>query len=281
MMNYIKLIRIKHWIKNGLIFLPIFFSQSFTKENIISTIVAFFAFSFMASTIYIINDIKDVKKDRNHPKKKNRPIASGKVTIPNAIILAILLFISSIILNYFATKVLFTSALICLLAYLVINLFYSFGAKDIPILDIAILATGFILRVYYGAFIINVPVSNWLFLTILSASLFMGLGKRKKELKIKEEVRKVLKEYNENFLNSFMNICLGLLIVFYSLWTMEQNISYLFLSIPMLIIILMQYMLYMENSDEGDPITILFQSKPLIVSVLIYLIFMILVMVVL
>ena len=281
MMNYIKLIRIKHWIKNGLIFLPIFFSLSFTKENMISTILAFFAFSFMASTIYIINDIKDVKKDRNHPKKKNRPIASGKVTIPNAIILAILLFISSIILNYFATKVLFTSALICLLAYLVINLFYSFGAKDIPILDIAILATGFILRVYYGAFIINVPVSNWLFLTILSASLFMGLGKRKKELKIKEDVRKVLKEYNENFLSSFMNICLGLLIVFYSLWTIEQNISYLFLSIPMLIIILMQYMLYMENSDEGDPTTILFQSKPLIVSVLIYLIFMILVMVVL
>ena len=184
-------------------------------------------------------------------------------------------------MNYFATKVLFTSALICLLAYLVINLFYSFGAKDIPILDIAILATGFILRVYYGAFIINVPVSNWLFLTILSASLFMGLGKRKKELKIKEDVRKVLKEYNENFLSSFMNICLGLLIVFYSLWTIEQNISYLFLSIPMLIIILMQYMLYMENSDEGDPTTILFQSKPLIVSVLIYLIFMILVMVVL
>ncbi len=281
MMNYIKLIRIKHWIKNGLIFLPIFFSLSFTKENIISTIWAFFAFSFMASTIYIINDIKDVKKDRNHPKKKTRPIASGKVTIPSAIILAILLFISSIILNYFATKVLFTSALICLLAYLVINLFYSFGAKDIPILDIAILATGFILRVYYGAFIINVPVSNWLFLTILSASLFMGLGKRKKELKIKEEVRKVLKEYNENFLNNFMNICLCLLIVFYSLWTMEQNIRYLFLSIPVVIVILMQYMLYMENSDEGDPITILFQSKPLIVSVFIYLVFMILVMVVL
>lgn len=281
MMNYIKLIRIKHWIKNGLIFLPIFFSLSFTKENIISTIWAFFAFSFMASTIYIINDIKDVKKDRNHPKKKTRPIASGKVTIPSAIILAILLFISSIILNYFATKVLFTSALICLLAYLVINLFYSFGAKDIPILDIAILATGFILRVYYGAFIINVPVSNWLFLTILSASLFMGLGKRKKELKIKEEVRKVLKEYNENFLNNFMNICLCLLIVFYSLWTMEQNIRYLFLSIPMVIVILIQYMLYMENSDEGNPITILFQSKPLIVSVFIYLVFMILVMVVL
>ena len=109
----------------------------------------------------------------------------------------------------------------------------------------------------------------------------MGLRKRKKELKIKEEVRKVLKEYNENFLNNFMNICLCLLIVFYSLWTMEQNIRYLFLSIPMVIVILMQYMLYMENSDEGDPITILFQSKPLIVSVFIYLVFMILVMVVL
>lgn len=279
MKNYIKLIRVKHWIKNGLIFLPIFFSLSLTKENIIATLLGFLSFSLMASVIYIINDIKDAPKDRNHPRKKERPIASGKVSIPNAITLAIVLLVASISFNYIATKTLFNSALICLFSYLIINTIYSFGAKNIPIIDVSLLAAGFILRVYYGAFIIGVPVSNWLFLTILNASLFMGLGKRRKELKIKDEVRAVLKNYNENFLINFMNICLALVIVFYSLWTMEQNNTYLFFSIPLLIIIFMQYMLYMENSDEGDPITILFQNKSLILTVLVYLIFMFLVVI--
>lgn len=281
MKNYIKLIRVKHWVKNGLVFLPIFFSLSFYKENIIATLLAFLAFSFMASVIYIINDIKDVEKDRNHPKKKARPIASGKISMSNAIMVAIILFVLSITLNYLASKTLMNSALICLFAYLIINIIYSFGAKNIPIIDVTLLAAGFILRVYYGAFIIGVPVSSWLFLTILNASLFMGLGKRRKELNIKEDVRSVLKIYNEKFLNNFMNICLGLVIVFYSLWTMEQTIAYLFLSIPIVIVILMQYMLYMENSDEGDPITILFQNKSIISTMLIYLTFMFFIMVVL
>ncbi len=272
--SYIKLIRVKHWIKNGLIFLPLFFSHLISTENIISTIIAFVAFSFMASVIYIINDIKDVDKDRNHPRKKNRPIASGKVSPKEASCIAIVLLLLSIVLNYFATKIWCGPALYVLFAYLIINIFYSCGGKNIPILDVILLATGFILRVYYGAFVIDVNVSTWLFLTILSASLFLGLGKRKKELKVKDEVRPVLKNYTEKFLENFMNICLTLLIVFYSLWTMEQANDYLFISIPLLIVIFMQYMMCIENGDEGDPITVLFQNKMIIVTAIIYIAFM-------
>lgn len=280
MIKYIKLIRVKHWIKNGLIFLPLIFSKSFLWTNIFDTVLAFFAFSLMASFIYIINDIRDIEKDRKHPRKKNRPIASGAISIKKAICVAIVVLVLSIILNYFSTGVVFSPALICLLSYLIVNLCYSFGMKNIPILDVVLLAMGFIIRVYYGAAIIDVPVSNWLFLTILNASFFLGLGKRRKEFKIKDEVRAVLKNYNEKFLESFMNICLTLVIVFYSLWTVEQNNQYLFLSIPLLITIFMQYMLYMENSDEGDPITLLFQNKSLLITAMIYVIFMGIVMVV-
>lgn len=280
MSKYIKLIRVKHWVKNGLIFLPLFFSQSFSKNSILSTIIAFFAFSLMASFIYVINDIRDIEKDRNHPRKKERPIASGAVSIKNAIIVSVLILLCSLILNYFATQTLFNPSLCFLLSYLIINICYSFGMKNVPILDVVLLAAGFIIRVYYGASVINVPVSNWLFLTILNASFFLGLGKRKKEFKISDNVRAVLKNYNEEFLTNFMNICLTLVIVFYSLWVMEQEKRFLFLSIPLLIIIFMQYMLCMENSDEGDPTTILFQNKALIATILAYLLLVGVVMVV-
>ncbi len=273
--DYIKLIRVKHWIKNGLVFLPMFFAMTFSKESIISTIIGFFAFSIMASVIYIINDLRDIEKDKNHPRKKERPIASGRVGKTEAVILAIILLIGAAGLNYLATNGILNPSLGWLLSYFIINLVYSFGAKNIPIIDVCILAAGFVLRVYYGASIVAVSVSKWLFLTILSASLFLGLGKRRKELKIKDgEVRAVLKSYNEKFLESFMNICLSLLIVFYSLWAMEQTGTYMYLSIPILIALFMQYMLFLETSDEGDPITLFFQHKSLIITALIYVGFM-------
>ena len=164
---------------------------------------------------------------------------------------------------------------------MIINILYSMGLKNIAILDIILLATGFIIRVYYGASIINVPVSDWLFLTILNASLFLGLGKRKKELINNKDSRKVLKEYNEAFLDRFQYISLGLMLVFYSLWTIEQDIKFLSLTIPLLIIIFMKYCLIIEKSDEGDPTTILYQDKMLLFLCLIYGISMIMFLVIL
>lgn len=280
MKKYLELIRVKHWIKNILIFIPLMCSHLINQNNVLFCIVAFFAFSFACSFVYIINDIKDIEKDKLHSRKKNRPLASGKIKKSVAIIIAILLLLLAIIFNSMVTKSIFNISLCFLVSYVFINICYSFGLKNVAIVDIVLLATGFVLRVYYGASIINVEVSSWLFLTIMSASLFLGLGKRKKELINNLEARKVLKEYNEVFLDKFQYMSLCLTIVFYSLWVTEQSIRYLYLTIPLLIIIFMKYSLNIEKNDEGDPTTILYQDKSLIILCLLYGISMLMFMVI-
>ena len=281
MKKYIELIRAKHWIKNLLIFIPLICSGFINAENVLNLIIGFFSFSFISSFVYIINDIKDIEKDKLHPRKKKRPLPSGKITKKRAILISIILLIASLSFNYIIYKEILNVSFYLLLAYMIINILYSMGLKNIAILDIILLATGFIIRVYYGASIINVQVSDWLFLTILNASLFLGLGKRKKELINNKDSRKVLKEYNESFLDKFQYISLGLMLVFYSLWTIEQDIKFLSLTIPLLIIIFMKYCLIIEKSDEGDPTTILYQDKMLLFLCLIYGISMIMFLVIL
>ena len=270
MKKYLQLIRVKHWIKNILIFIPLICSGLLTYNNLLLCICGFFAFNFVSSFIYIINDIKDIEKDKLHPRKKERPLASGKIKKKTAIIIAIIMVILAITINSVIMKSIFNIPLIFLIAYIIINIFYSCGFKNIAIVDIVLLATGFVLRIYYGASIIGIEVSNWLFLTIMSASLFLGLGKRKKELINNKESRKVLKEYNEAFLDKFQYLCLTLTIVFYSLWTIEQDIKYLSFSIPLLIIIFMKYSLNIEKNNEGDPTTILYQDKILLLLCFVY-----------
>ncbi len=274
MKEYLKLIRVKHWIKNILIFIPLICSGKLCLNNVYTCIGAFFAFSFASSFIYIINDLKDIENDKKHPKKKLRPLASGKIKKNVAIIIAILMIVLSLSINLLISDSL--TSLYFLIGYIIINLFYSFGLKNIAIVDITLLAAGFVLRVYYGASTINVDVSSWLFLTIMSASLFLGLGKRKKELIHAKGARQVLKAYNEAFLDKFQYLSLSLTIVFYSLWTIEQSIKYLYLTIPLIIIIFMKYCLNIETTDEGDPTTVLYQDKSLIVLCLLYGIIMVL-----
>ena len=269
-MKYLKLIRVKHWVKNILIFIPLLCSGLINHSNVLDCIIGFFAFCFASSFIYVINDIKDIEKDKLHPTKRNRPLASGKIKKSTAIYIAVLMLILSISINTLINNNILNISLYILLSYIVINILYSFGLKNIAIVDIILLASGFILRVYYGAAIINVAVSDWLFLTILSGSLFLGLGKRKKELINSEKSRKVLQEYNEAFLDKFQYVTLGLMLVFYSLWVIEQDIKYLSFTIPLIIIIFMRYCLIIEKSDEGDPTTILYQDKFLMTLSLIF-----------
>lgn len=272
MKKYLELIRIKHWIKNVLIFIPIICANVLTYKNIFKTILGFISFSLMASFIYIVNDIKDIDKDKLHPRKSKRPIPSGDIKRGTAIIVSVFIFVISLAISLLKLNT--NYSVYILLSYAIMNILYSCGLKNIAIIDVVILATGFILRVFYGAAIINVSVSNWLFLTILNASLFLGLGKRRKEISNNKKTRKVLQEYNEEFLNKFQYLTLGLTIVFYSLWTMEQNISYFFMTIPLLMIIFMRYCLIIEKSDEGDPTTILYSDKTLIIISIFYTILM-------
>ena len=162
--------------------------------------------------------------------------------------------------------------------YLVINILYSVKLKHIPILDVTILMLGFLIRVLFGALVINVLVSPWLYLTVISFSYYLGLGKRRNELdKNGKNSRKVLEFYNKNFLDKMMYVFLSSTIVFYSLWCINVNIkliNFYLASIPMIMFIIMQYSLIIESDSYGDPVDVLLENKTLLISSFIYVIYM-------
>ena len=158
--EYIRLIRPKHYIKNILLFLPIIFGGSLLqKDRLLHVIGGFVVFSFVSSVVYIINDICDAEKDRHHPTKCTRPIASGKIQKKSAAVLACFLLVASVAINRFVCeKNLYGWLLIAL--YLVLNLGYSFGLKNVVLLDILILVSGYLIRILYGSVITEIPVSS-------------------------------------------------------------------------------------------------------------------------
>lgn len=263
--------RPRHYLKNLLVFLPLIFSGLLVKpQSLLSATAAFFAFCLVASAVYIINDIRDQKADRLHPKKKRRPIASGAINTTQAIILMIVLLGLAILLQAIAHFSITGFALLG--AYVLINLFYSFGLKDIPIVDVGILSLGFVMRVFYGADAIGVVVSSWLYLAVLAFSFYVSLGKRRNEIKIPGH-RKVNRHYSQQFLDKNMYVCLGLTILYYSLWAIDVSKTHvlMFLTVPVLIVIIMTYSLAVESAEsDGDPVNIVMSSKPLLGLIVFY-----------
>ncbi len=275
--EYLKLIRVKHYFKNLLVFLPLLCSgELFDKNKLINCILGFCLFSLTASIVYIINDLNDIENDKKHTVKKNRPLASGKVKKEEAYFLAIVLFVIILVINFLLLKGVAIYSLVILLIYLLINVAYSFGLKTKPIVDIVILVSGFFLRVLYGSVITDIRLSNWLYLTIISASFYMGLGKRRNEIiKQGDKSREVLKRYSKDFLDRYMYSYLTLCVVFYSLWCVDSNtISKLgtnvVLTVPLVMIILMKYTLNIEGDSYGDPIDVILSDKILMVLVALY-----------
>jgi len=220
----------------------------------------------IASSVYIINDIKDRRLDKLHPRKKHRPIASGDVSVRTATILAAcLVFLASIIQYYLNPSILGTSLLA---SYLIINILYSFGLKNIPIADVAVLSLGFVIRVFYGGDAIGVHISSWLYLAVLAFSFYLSLGKRRNEIKaVGSSTRKVNRFYSQDFLDKNMYVCLGLTIIYYSLWAVDpaQSHKLMFLTVPIVILIVMTYSLSIEGSkSDGDPVNVVLKSKPLL-----------------
>lgn len=271
-MKYLKLIRVRHYLKNILVLLPLIFSELLLDRGLFTKgIVLFVSFSFLSSIIYIINDLMDIEKDRLHPLKKNRPIARGDIKLYQAIVIIVTLLILIIALLSF-NNMLFNAGNFILLIYLMINILYSLGLKDIPLLDITILAFCFILRVLYGGVMLNIEISSWLFLTILSGFYYMALGKRRNEQNMSgSKTREVLKYYNKDFLDKAMYIFLGLSIVFYALWAAigVRHISFIY-SVIMVIIILLKYSIDVSKSSYADPIDIITNDKILMILCVLY-----------
>lgn len=271
--------RVHHYLKNILIFLPLVFSQNLFDISLLKkALLGFCSFSILSSIVYIINDIQDVEKDRMHPTKCYRPIASGAVSKEKAFKLAIGISIIGIVLNFFVDG--FNGmSWIFIIVYLLLNFAYSMGLKNLPIIDISILVSGFLLRVLYGSSITGIEVSKWLYLTVISMSFYLGLGKRRNEyLKQGDKTRAVLKYYNHNFLDKNMYMCLGLTIVFYALWcvdpmTIERySNSNIVWTVPLVMLICMKYSLNVESESDGDPVSVLLSDKILIYMVCIYII---------
>ena len=284
LLDYIKLIRVKHYVKNILIFIPLFFSgQILNSDKVIMCLLGFISFSFVASSIYIINDINDIEKDKLHPEKKKRPLASGRVSKKEAYLLLMIMLLITIIIDTFMLKNNNYNYYFILLEllYFCLNIGYSLGLKKVPILDVVILVSGFVIRVLYGGVITDIEISNWLYLTIMSGSFYMSFGKRRNELiKQNDKSRDVLKKYNREFLDKFMNIFLILSVVFYSLWCIDSVTILKFgneiiWTIPILLIILMKYNLDIDNDSFGDPVEVLLGDKVLILITMVLIIIMI------
>ena len=262
------LIRVKHYIKNLLIFGPLFFGgELFDFNRLIRCVIGFFAFSFLSSVIYIFNDYMDLEKDRLHPYKKERPLASGRVSKLQALIIGIILAVCLLSMIFLLSN--FKANLLMLL-YFIMNIFYSMGLKRIPIIDIVVLASGFIIRVFYGGFITDIEVSKWLYLVVVTGSLYMGLGKRRNELKRCTGTRDVLEVYNEAFLDKNMYVCVALADVFYALWTLEMSNTYIIYTVPFFVVILMYYSFATECDSDGDPIKVILSNKMLMALIIVY-----------
>lgn len=270
--NYIKLMRFKHCIKNILILLPLIFSGSFfVTEKLIPAVFAFVSFTFLASSVYALNDICDREKDRMHPRKKNRPIASGAVSVKEGIVIFAVSFMLSMLANYFTGGGILSYA--CLLVYFAMNVFYSGGIKNVPILDVVILAAGFMIRLIYGGIATDMEISGWLYLTIIMVSFYMGMGKRRNELDRKGEntsTRGVLKYYSYAFLYKNMYMCLGLAEVFYALWAMDTGVRFMLWTVPLIIVAGLKYSLDIEGEDDGDPVEVIAADKILWILILLY-----------
>lgn len=273
--NIIKLLRPKHSVKNLLIFLPLIFGlKDLTLKDFRTSILGFIVFCLVASSIYIINDYKDIEKDRLHSVKKKRPLASGAVTKKEAWITFSVLLLVAIIISFT-----FPLASIGLIAgYFILNLGYSLGLKNIPILDVVILTSGFMIRLFLGSTLSGIAVSPLLYLVVMSGAFYLGISKRYNEIiKTGNKTRSVLKKYNVEYLKSIMNMFLVLIIVFYTEWCSNAYPEHrdLFLaSVPMLIILIISYIYVAEKDKYGDPADVIMKNKPLMFIGLLFIMYL-------
>ena len=279
-MVFLKLIRVKDWAKNMFLFIPLFFSaQLFNLEKIELLILGFFSFSFIASAIYIINDYRDIEDDRKHPEKSKRPLAAGKVSKSNAIIICAILIILGFVLSYFANpKLKFTFVLGI---YFVLNLGYSIGLKSIPILDIFIIAAGFVLRVKAGSVISGIEVSEWLNIMVFLLALFMATAKRRDDILLKissgMDMRKSVKGYNLEYLSTIMSLICAVIIVAYLMYTMSPEVikrmgTYrLYYTCIFVILGVLRYLqIVFVKAESGSPTNILYKDRFIQITLLLW-----------
>ena len=265
----LKTMRPRQWSKNAFVFFALVFDkQLFHRDAFLRTLAGFALFCIISSVVYIINDISDMEADRQHPKKKNRPLPSGQLPVNVAWLAAMVLILVSLPLAYLLSAG-FAAVLVI---YLLINLAYSRWLKHIPIVDVFILAAGFVLRVAAGVTLIAVErFSPWLFVVTTLGSLYLGFGKRRAEMSLLAQGagshRKVLEGYSIPLLDQYITIVSAATIVSYSFYTfsapnLPANHS-MMLTIPFFVYIVFRYLYLVQMTDQtGAPEEVLLTDRP-------------------
>ena len=277
--KYLRLLRVHHYVKNILVLASAGCSgRMFEDGKLLHALLGFAVFCMTSSAVYIINDIRDIERDKIHPVKRKRPLAAGEVSVKSAVIIASALSVLPVLISFCMFGI--TPSLLPVL-YIAVNVAYSAGLKNIPVLDIAVLVSGFIMRLLYGALITGIEISYWLYLSVMAMAFYLALGKRRNELRMSLNAREVLNFYPESFLDKNMYVCLALANVFYALWSVDEktmlryNSRYLIFTVPFVFLICMKYSLDVERNSSGDPAEVLFSDKVLIAMCVIYLALMI------
>jgi 4-hydroxybenzoate polyprenyltransferase len=271
-------LRVKHWVKNGLVFAALIFSKNiFNYEMLGRAAAAFFLFGFLASGIYLINDLADVREDKRHPAKCHRPIASGKIGLSYAIfassVLVFLSVLSSFLMSFWFGVILFV--------YFVLNVLYSAYFKSVVIVDVFCVASGFVLRVLAGGVIIGVPVSHWLIVCTGLLALFLSFTKRRHELILLGDNasahRKILEEYSPYFLDQMIAVVTSATLIGYILYTISEvtiqkfGTDKLIFTIPFVLYGIFRYLyLVHQKTKGGNPTELLLTDAPILVDIILW-----------
>jgi len=268
-MKYLRLLRVHQWVKNSFLFFPIFFAGDFTNVSKLMQVgYGFLSFCLVASAIYILNDYRDIEADKVHPEKSKRPLASGAIGKPVALVLLFILIGVGLGSAYWIN----INFLWVTLVYFVLNLGYSLGLKHISILDILIVASGFLLRTIAGGVIAEVPISEWLMIMVFLLAVFLALAKRRDDILLSMEsgktIRKASASYNMEFVNAGLTMLMAVILVSYIMYTISDEVTtrlhtqHLYGTTIFVIAGLMRYMqITIVENKSGSPTRVLYKDR--------------------
>jgi len=274
----VKSLRLKQWIKNLIIFAPLIFSENvFDRILLLKSVFAFVLFCLVSGAAYILNDIKDLEEDRLHPLKSKRPLASGRLKKS----LALFTFFFLVILSLMGAFLINIFFCIALGVYLVLQVSYSFWLKHVVILDVFLIATGFLIRVIAGGLVIEVQLSPWLFICTILLALFLALSKRRHELILLNESagihRPILKEYNPHLLDQMIAVVTASTVISYCLYTISSETiekfgtRNLIFTVPFVLYGIFRYLYLVHQKNEGgSPELLIITDKPLLIDVFLW-----------
>ena len=273
----LRLLRPQQWVKNVFLIAPLIFSKHlFNPDYLLTTVLALVVFSLVSSSVYIINDIADREADRQHPIKKNRPIASGQISIPQAVV-TFLVILAAVVL---AGRNLDLKFQLVVLIYFVLNLSYSFGLKRVILVDVFVIAAGYMLRVLAGAYAIAVLISPWLVLCTLFVSVFLAISKRRGELMLAKNTvgyvgRAVLQQYDMALIDQLMTIAAAGMAISYALYTVAERTvtifgtdNLIFTTVFVLFGIFRYLFLVRRKENDDDPAHVLITDWAMVFNVI-------------